>query len=145
MKVNTTQLRDSSDETLYLAYQMEEIESTLLQLSRDIRRASATWQFSLPVMEAAIAVGNQMSDLKKMGRALDVIADVYERTEERITDHADGAADEVFIQLPRLDRFGRGYIPWVPVIYEYIIPDWFFEGIIAGLDTLLDWVPWDGT
>ena len=144
MKVNTQQLMQNSDEMRFLAAEMDRIDHNLLQVFRNIKGESITQMFALPVADAVKAVEHQISDLTKLSRALDMIAQTYERTEERILDHEDSAQNEDGTNGFFAD-FRQHIIVGPGGMLDFIIPRDIFKLLFDGVDTMVDWIPWDGT
>lgn len=128
MKVNTDELNRQETQLRVMAHQLSEIQESVLWIARKLSNEEVGEKFERPLRNAARSISSQVSDVKLMCSALLQIADLYDRTEEKVIDEAQSASI---------------HHPWM-VIDDFIIPDIrpprpiIPEFILVGPDGMLD-------
>lgn len=121
MKVNTKELLQQADQLRAVVHKTLDVREDVRRVHGALRTESVGDEFT-PALRAAIRdIENQAADLELFWRALRVIANAYEDTEERILDRVEGSG-VVF----------NGYnLKWIPLTDCENIPQ-------------VQWEPWNG-
>lgn len=139
MKVNTQRLEEQAGLLRGLSHSVSGIQDSVLRTVRSLSRESIGEEFRIPILALAASVENRAEELMRMGRVLQDIARIYERSEQEVLDEADHAN----IHHP---HFGTGAIP-IPDFPRFILN----PGDISGAGTQNggtdasgdDWSGWD--
>lgn len=135
MKVNTDELQRQAAQLRNLSVRLNNIQDSVLQVSRVLSQESIGEKFRQPLRKAAENINRRSAELDRMRAALRQIAQMYEETELRIVDETEHATvrypDSIVGEIhlpPMVGPGGRLSVP-IPELEQ-------FTGMI-------DWTPWD--
>lgn len=128
MRVNTDELQRQADELQAVARRINDIQDSVLRITRNLCREQFGERFRYPLNQAAASVGRRSEDLRRMRTALQQISRHYEVTETRITDEAEHAS-------VHYEQNGIGSLP-IPDVFSGLVD----PGIILGPGGVPPWI-----
>lgn len=112
MRVKTDELARQADELHSMAYRLNDIQDTVLRITRNLSLESVGEKFRPKLQLAARAIGERSDELRRMRVALNQIAQLYERCEMTVLDEADHAVVHHDHRVIRGVRIPDGIHPW---------------------------------